>query len=285
MTEGGEKFAKSILTIKAVVLDEKGKVLLLKRSKKSLNAGKWDLPGGHLDKGESIEEALKREVSEETGLDVEMGEILGFTEFEKPAKQFKQEKRGLRFLAYLKSGEVKLNKDEHQDFGWFSFDEALEKLSEKDGFEAEKRKVIEKARELLQAKNAVLGWKRALADLENYKKRSEKENADFKKYSLECYIDDLLPVLDNFELALKHVPEEEEKNNWIVGILHIKNQLEEVLTNNGVSEIETKPGDDFDESVHEILEGKAKEGKVAEVVKKGYKMGDKIIRPVTIKVK
>jgi molecular chaperone GrpE len=258
-------------------------ILLLKRSKKSFNPGKWDLPGGTLEKGETLEEALLREIEEETGLEVETGEILGTAEFSKEAKQFKDEKRGLRFLAYCENVEVEIS-NEHQDFGWFSFGEALKKLSEKDGFENEKREAVLKAQEILEAKSAVLGWKRALADLENYKKRAVKENEDFRRYCLEDYIFSLLPVLDNFDLALKHVPKEEAKNNWIVGILHIKKQLENVLTENGVNVIEAKIGDDFDENFHEVVDGEFKKGKIQEIIKAGYKIGDKIIRPVMVKI-
>ncbi len=276
-------FAKTILTVKAVIINDDNEILLLKRSKKSRNSGKWDLPGGTLEKGELIEEALKREILEETGLEVEVDDILGTAEFVKEAKQFKDEKRGLRFLAYCKDEEVKIS-DEHQKFRWFSFDEALEKLSEKDGFEQEKRIAILKAREILEAKDSIQGWKRALADLENYKKRAAKENEEFRRYCLEDYIFDLLPVVDNFDLAIKHVPEKEAGNNWIVGILHIKKQLENVLTENGVSVIKAKIGDDFDEKLHEVIEGEFKKGKILEIVKVGYKIGDKIIRPVMVKI-
>jgi molecular chaperone GrpE len=276
-------FAKSILTVKGVVLRDDGKILLLKRSKKSLNPGKWDLPGGTLEKGETLEEALLREIEEETGLEVEVGEIIGTAEFNKESKNFSEEKRGLRYLTYYSGDdEVELS-EEHQDFKWLTVDEALEELSEKDGFENEKREVILKAKEILEMKDALNGWRRAVADLENYKKRSLKENEDFKRYCLEGYIFDLLPVIDNFELATKHVPEKDAQSNWMVGILHIKNQLEKVLNDNGVEKIEVSKGDDFDESIHEVIEGENKKGKVKEVVKAGYKMGDRIIRPVLVK--
>jgi len=276
-------FAKTILTVKAVVVGADNKILLLKRSKQGFNPGKWDLPGGTLEKGELIKEALKREVLEETGLEIEVGDILGTAEFAKETKQFKDEKRGLRFLAYCEESEVEIS-DEHQKFGWFSFSEALQKFSEKDGFEQEKRIAVLKAQEILEAKDSIQGWKRALADLENYKKRAVRENEEFRRYCLEDYIFDLLPVLDNFDLAIKHVPEKEAGNNWIVGILHIKKQLENVLMENGVGVIEAKNGDDFDEKIHEVIEGEFKKGKILEIVKVGYKMGDKIIRPAMVKI-
>lgn len=279
-------FAKSILTVKGVILRDDGKILLLKRSKKSLNPGKWDLPGGTLEKGETLKEALSREIEEETGLEVEVGEIIGTAEFSKESKNFTEEKRGLRYLTYYSGKkEVKLSK-EHQDFEWFAIDEALEELSEKDGFENEKREVVLKAKEILEMKEALNGWRRAMADLENYKKRSFKENEEFKKYCLEGYVFDLLPVIDNFELAVKHVPEVDAQSSWMVGILHIKNQLEKVLSDNGVEKIEVAEGDEFDETIHEVIDHKkgGNEGKVDEVLKNGYRMSERVIRPALVRI-
>ena len=282
------EFAKTILTIKAVVIRNHDEVLLLKRSDKSKNPGKWDLPGGHLDKGETIQEALVREILEETKLEVETGEILGTTEFSKKERQFKDEKRGLRYLAYYKSGEVKLDKKEHQDFVWLKIGEALEKFSEKDGFENEKREAVLKAKKILEMKNAENAWRRAVADLENYKKRVAQNNEDFKKYCLEGYILGLLPVLDNFDLALQHVPKGKENDGWLIGIMHIRKQLEDFLIENGVSVMEVKLGDRFDENIHEAIETSAETAKetskVSAVLKRGYKMGEKIIRPAMVKL-
>jgi molecular chaperone GrpE len=276
-----------VLTIKAVVVKDEKEVLLLKRAKDEINPEKYDLPGGQLEKDETIEEALKREVKEETGLEVQQGEILKVTEFPKENKHFKEEKRGLRFIAYYKSGEVQLS-EEHQDYEWVTFDEALEKVSPKDGFEMEKRATIELAKNLLELKNSYENWKRTLADMENLKKRTAKQNEEFKKYCLEDFILELLPVLDNFNLALEHVPEGDKKSGWVVGLLHIKKQLEDVLMNKGVEEIECKKGDEIDTNIHEVVSGNdsgdsGKEGsKVKKVLKKGYKMEDRIIRPVMV---
>jgi molecular chaperone GrpE len=268
------------LTIKAVVVKNEREVLLMRRSKDYVNPQKYDLPGGHLEKGETVREALKREIKEETGLEVEPGEVLKVTEFPKENKHFKEEKRGLRFIAYYKSGEVELS-EEHEDFEWVSFDEALEKVSAEDGFEMEKRDTIEMAKNLIELKKSYDGWKRALADMENLKKRTAKQNEEYKKYCLEDFVLELLPVLDNFNLALDHVPDDEKKSGWVVGILHIKKQLEDVLSNRGVVEILAEKGDKIDTNIHEVVSGKEGE-KVKKVLKKGYKMGDRVIRPVIV---
>jgi molecular chaperone GrpE len=269
------------ITIKAVVLNEKGEVLLIKRGLEELNGGKYDLPGGHIEKNETIEEALIREIKEETGLDAKKGEIIDAVEFSKDHKLFKEEKRGLRYIYYTESEEIQLS-DEHYSADWFSLDDAIENLNEKDGFENEKRETILKAKELLERKSSMDGWKRALADLENFKKRTTESNAEFRQYCIEDFVIEVLPVIDNFDLSLEHVPEGKENDGWTAGILHIRKQLADVLEGKGVVEIECKSGDKIDETIHEVIVGDGKKGKVKKVIKKGYKLNEKLIRPVGV---
>lgn len=275
------------LTVKIVVLNSEHKLLLLKRSKKCLNPKKWDLPGGHIDENESIVDTIKREALEETGLSVEIGPIINVVEFDKSHKAFKEEKRGLRYIAMTTDFEVKLNKDEHSEFKWLSFDEAIT-LLEDEGFEAEKKQTIKAAKNRMELEKALSGWHRTLADFDNFKKRTEKANNEFRKFCLESLVMELLPVIDNFEMATEHIPSEQQEQGWVVGVMHIKNQLLGVLESNGVKEILVKKGDEIDEKIHEILKVSEKmdlqEMKVKKVIKKGYKMGEKVIRPATIEV-
>ena len=273
------------ITLKAVVVSNiSGKVLLLKRSKRELtNKNKWDLPGGHLEKNQTVKESLKREIEEETGLFVQQGPLLGIAEFKKDHVGFGQEKRGLRFIAYAESEDVKLSK-EHDKFEWLEIDDAIDRLSEKDGFEKEKKDVLVKAKERMELEKALDNWKRLLADFDNYKKRITQENEEFRKYSIEGMVHELLPVLDNFEMAIEHAPKEEEESAWMVGILHIKKQLEDVLFSKGVSEIETKVGDKLDESIHEVIGGRDGKGKVSKIMKRGYRLSGKVIRPASVEI-
>lgn len=275
------------ITVKAVVVRKDEKVLLLKRSKEELtNKGKWDLPGGSLEKKDTINEALFREVREETGLDIEIGSILRVVEFEKEHLAFKQERRGLRFIVFAKSEKVKLS-EEHDEYEWLEIDEAIEKLSEKDGFEKEKKETLKEAKKYLKMKSSTELWKRAVADFENFKKRSEKSNVEFRKFCLENFVVELLPVIDNFEMALKHVPQEQADDGWVTGVLHIKDQLLGILESNGITEIAIKKGDEIDEIKHHVLSGQAKKGngRVEKVLKKGYMIGEKVIRPASVEAK
>lgn len=103
-----------VLSVKVVVFDGEGRCLVLKRSVASKgNPGKWDFPGGKVDAGEAVDETARREVLEETGLEIEVGRVLGAAESESPTNR----------IAYLilegrvTSGEVRLS-DEHEDFRW-----------------------------------------------------------------------------------------------------------------------------------------------------------------------
>lgn len=274
------------ITIKAAVVSTQSKkVLLLKRSKKELtNKNKWDLPGGHIEAGETVEEALKREIKQETGLDVQIGPLLQVTEFDKAHEAFKMEKRGLRFIVFSENEDVEIGK-EHSDFVWLPIDEAIDKLSD-EGFEKEKKEVLIATKERLDMEKATENWKRKVAEFENYKKRTVSDNENFQKFCLEGLILELLPVLDNFEMAADHIPDDQKESGWTSGIMHIKKQIYNILEAHGVNEFETKIGDDVDETKHEVISSTKKGGgsKVGKIIKKGYEMNGKIIRPASVEV-
>lgn len=102
------------LSAKVVIHDDSGRCLLLKRSLSSKgNPGKWDLPGGKVDSAETFEHALLREVTEETGLSISLGRVLGAAESELPTTRIVY----LILEAHLESGEVCLS-DEHDEYIW-----------------------------------------------------------------------------------------------------------------------------------------------------------------------
>lgn len=279
------------LTVKAVVVNDKNEVLLVKRAKDSHSGGgKLDLPGGKLEIGENIKTGLVREIKEETGIEVDLGPILYAFDFgEKYDREHEigDEKllvggKGLRYLAYYKEGNVKLS-GEHEEWEWVGLAEALQKFGD-DEFEKDKKVSIKRAQEYLDMKEALDGWKRCLADFENYKKRQAENQREMAAYSNLNLILELLPVVDNFEASVAHVPEGKSDNGWVTGIMHIQKQLEKVLEDNGVEEIRIKEGDEFDPTVMEAIKKEEGEGKVGKVLVKGYKMGGKIIRAAKVVV-
>jgi molecular chaperone GrpE len=289
---------KPLLTVKAVIVDkENQKVLVLKRSKKEgTYTGAYDLPGGAWNEDEDAEECLRREIQEEVGLEVQVGNILAIREYPKEHEMFDKIK-ALRFIAYYQGGEVKLS-EEHDSFEWLSFGEVVEKLATKKtpknnrGYEEEKRDTILLAQKYLENNNSIEKWQRAIADFENYKKQTAKQNEEFRKYATENVVVEILPVLDNFQSALDNIPEEEQGSGWVTGMTYIQKQLLDVLTGHGVEKMEIKVGDKFDAHLHEAVKSKVEskkivrqQDKISKVIKGGYKIGTKIIRPAMVEVK
>ncbi len=116
------------------------------------------------------------------------------------------------------------------------------------------------------------------ADFENYRKRVERDNADFKKYATKQLLAEIVPVLDNFGHALKTVDDE--------GVRLIHMQLSGVLEKYGLKEIECL-GKKFDPKLHEALlqEDSDKEANIVlDVLQKGYIVGDAVLRPARVKI-
>ncbi len=130
-------------------------------------------------------------------------------------------------------------------------------------------------------------WKRATADLINYKKEEMERMAMLASYAKESALFEILPILDSVHLAQNHVPEEIKGNSWMQGFTQIQNQIWEFLKKAGIEEIKTV-GEKFDPATMETIgqvevEGK-EHGDVIEELQKGYKMGDKILRPARVKI-
>ncbi len=123
---------------------------------------------------------------------------------------------------------------------------------------------------------------RLFAEFENYKKRTARERIEMFKTAGEDVINSLLPVLDDFERALKEI-EKSEDDSLYKGVALIQNKLSENLKSKGLNQMEVKAGDAFDSESHEAItqipapNAKLK-GKIIDVVEKGYTLGDKIIR-------
>lgn len=135
-----------------------------------------------------------------------------------------------------------------------------------------------------ELQEAVDGWRRARADYENLKKRSADERIELIKTSNKGMILDLLPVVDNFDAAFKSLPEGEE-NNWITGFEFIKKQLEDLLTQYGVTSVKTV-GEPFDPMFHESAGEKPSPGEnndvILEEIRKGYELNGNVIRPARV---
>ena len=138
----------------------------------------------------------------------------------------------------------------------------------------------------LQAENRELRdrYLRAVADFENFRKRAERERADFFKYALSGTLKDLLPIIDNFDRALEHAAEGDEFHK---GVLMIYKQLVDVLQKSGLRVID-EAGVHFDPNIHEGVvreeDPSVPSQTVLAVLQKGYFLHDRLLRPALVKV-
>src|SRR3954470_9711889 len=126
--------------------------------------------------------------------------------------------------------------------------------------------------------------KRVAADFENYRKRMARDQEGLVARAHERLVKELLPVLDDLERALA-AAEEHEEAKLEEGVRLVHRELADVLQREGLAEIETDGV--FDPHVHEALlsqPSEAEEGSVLEVVQKGYKLGDRVVRPARVVV-
>ena len=125
---------------------------------------------------------------------------------------------------------------------------------------------------------------RLLADFENYKRRNNEEKEKFKKQAVRRLIEELIPVLDNFNIAANLLDEEDKSTK---GILMIYQNMEDTLLNNGLSVIKDIDVE-FDPNIHHAILIEESEdfdsGKVIEIIQCGYILNGKLIKPALVKV-
>ena len=125
---------------------------------------------------------------------------------------------------------------------------------------------------------------RTAAEFDNYRKRMDKERRDLAEYTAGEAIKDLLPIIDNLERALQASALDDPLRK---GVELIHKQMLEILRRRGVTAIEAL-GADFDPNVHEAVtqeeSAQHREGEVMEELQRGYKVGDRLLRPAMVKV-
>ena len=123
---------------------------------------------------------------------------------------------------------------------------------------------------------------RLFAEFENYKRRTSKERMDLFKTAGQEVMVALLPIMDDFDRALKELSKSEDKEMF-KGVELISNKFKETLKNKGLEQVEVGEGDVFDAEVHEAITqipapNDKMKGRIIDVVEKGFKLGDRIIR-------
>ena len=140
------------------------------------------------------------------------------------------------------------------------------------------------AEEAARAENYMTNWQRTQADFINYKRRAQQEKEEVGNVAKSEAILALLPVLDDLERALDSIPPRLARHPWTGGIKLIASKFRSVLRAQGISEIKAL-GEEFNPDLHEAtMRVLGREGVVIKELYKGYKIGDKVIRPTRVVV-
>jgi molecular chaperone GrpE len=132
-------------------------------------------------------------------------------------------------------------------------------------------------------------WKdqaiRNAAELDNFRKRMSREKLDAVRYGNQSLLEELLPVLDNFDMGMQAAAQE-EGSMLFMGMQMVHKQIEEFLGSQNVVEIKAEESGEFDPKIHEALSQEpsdsVEEGKIVRVVRKGYQIGERLLRPSNV---
>lgn len=142
------------------------------------------------------------------------------------------------------------------------------------------------------AEEYLAGWKRAQADYANLKKETERERTEFVKYANENLLQEILPAIDQYDVALSHtpdvsgLPEEEQKKlkNWIIGLHAVKALWENAFQSVGLERVRTDGA--FDPQIHDAVGREAHEtvpkGDIVRATQDGWTLNGKLLRPAKV---
>lgn len=142
-------------------------------------------------------------------------------------------------------------------------------------------------KEDLRIQELTADLQRTRADFENYRKRAEAEKEHARAAGKTYAIKKLLPVIDNIERAISHMPAALKEDKWAQGVAGLIKNLEKSLQDLELRRIEATPGIAFDPELHEAVQMDDGEGEhevIAEELQTGYRLGDQVIRPTMVKV-
>ena len=254
---------------------------------------KWSdmlaIAGGHLERGETLEESAKRELKEETGLDADSLEFVGQYEMI-DSPQYHKKKHFLAFnYRYHVTGQPDIQyNDEFSEALWLTKEEALARED-----------VNDLTRMSLSALNAPIAqeknidykdqWLRAQADYANLQKETATKRGEWASMSEWQILEEFIPVYDNFKKAFAVTIDGEDKKweSWKQGIGYIMKQFGDILKQHGIEEMETV-GKSFDPTMHESVSEESSDeyddGVIIREVDAGYKKGGKILKVARVVV-
>lgn len=256
-----------------LIYNDKGEVLLIKNPK---FGDFWTIPGGHIELNETAEEALRREIMEETGLELKNIEQICFSDGINPEFFYKKKHFiFLNYLAELAGGEIKKS-NEMTEYLWADPKNLSDLKISSSVFPLIDIYLEKRVNNIDSFENKYL---RALADYQNLLRQTAKEKGEFAKYALNDFLQNVLPVYDHLKMSLKGLGEDEAKNPWVEGVGLVLKQFKEVLAQHGIEEIATI-GEKFDHQTMDAIDGSGET--VKQEVMPGYKLNGKVIRPAKV---
>ncbi|MBQ9834721.1 MAG: nucleotide exchange factor GrpE [Akkermansia sp.] len=144
------------------------------------------------------------------------------------------------------------------------------------------------AEEATAAVDELTKWRelalRTAAEYDNYRKRCVKDREEFTRYATRSLLEELLPVVDNFEMGMQMAGKDPGSMIYI-GMSMVQKQLTDFLTGQGVEYIPTEPGQMFDHNIHEAIQSEPSdqpEGTILRVLRKGYNLKGRLLRPANV---
>ncbi len=125
---------------------------------------------------------------------------------------------------------------------------------------------------------------RTAAEYDNYRKRTVKDREEFAKYANRSLLEELLPVVDNFEMGMK-MAENDQGSMIYIGMQMVQKQLADFLEGQGVEPIPTEPGQMFDHNIHEAIQSEPSdqpEGTILRIIRRGYNLRGRLLRPANV---
>ncbi len=187
--------------------------------------------------------------------------------------------------------EEKLNQSEQQEVEQTEaevFEEAAEELIEAEVLTDEEEALTNELEEWQSKASEYLdGWQRSRADFANYKKRVERDQAQVSQNATASVIKRFLEVMDDLELALKNRPQDGEGAAWSDGVELVYRKFSSILEAEGVTPMQAE-GQYFDPNLHEAITNEDnsdyESGQIIEVLKQGYLIADRVLRPAMVRV-
>lgn len=177
-----------------------------------------------------------------------------------------------------------IKKDENIDEEVEDIKDIEEEIAEEVDEEVVDAEIVDDDKDSLANNEYIEKYQRLMADFANYKQREEKAKADFKKFASSSLIEKILPVLDNFDRALK---DKDPEDPFVKGVIMTRDELLKTLKNEGLEEI-ASDGEKFDHNLHHAVMTEAsdtvEEDYIIETFQKGYALNGRVLRPAMVKV-